>query len=134
MQENSSVNKNKTKPFRTKKIYSAQPAVQTREVRNPELKFHLYMFSYSYTLSVTVLTLLVALTKMFYNCPRHQHINNTVCFWPREKFISSSEDTKYKSGKIKRNKPLCHQKPGQKPTVSRKDTKKKATNKTITHE
>ena len=68
------------------------------------------------------------------NCPRDQHINNTVCFWPREKFISTSEDTKYKSGKIKRNKPLCHQKPGQKPTVSRKDTKKKARNKTITHE
>ena len=45
------------------------------------------------------------------NCPRHQHINNTVCFWPREKFISTSEDTKYKSGKIKRNKPLCHQTP-----------------------
>ena len=59
------------------------------------------------------------------NCPRDQHINNTVCFWPREKFISTSEDTKYKSGKIKRNKPLCHQKPGQKPTVSRKDTKKR---------
>ena len=42
------------------------------------------------------------------NCPRQQHINNTVCFWPREKFISTSEDTKNKSGKIKRNKPLCH--------------------------
>ena len=42
------------------------------------------------------------------NCPRQPHINNTVCFWPREKFISTSEDTKYKSWKIKRNKPLCH--------------------------
>ena len=42
------------------------------------------------------------------NCPRQQHINNIVCFWRLEKFISTSEDTKYKSGKIKRNKPLCH--------------------------
>ena len=43
------------------------------------------------------------------NCPHQQPcINNTVCFWPREKFISTSEDTKYKSWKIKRNKPLCH--------------------------
>ena len=30
------------------------------------------------------------------NCPHHQHINNTVCFWPRQKFISTSQDTKYK--------------------------------------
>ena len=24
------------------------------------------------------------------NCPRQQHINNPVCFWQREKFISTS--------------------------------------------
>ena len=50
----------------------------------------------------------IPLSSFDINCPRQQHINNTVCFWPREKFISTSEDTKYKSGKIKRNKPLCH--------------------------
>ena len=31
---------------------------------------------------------------IYLNCPRQQHINNTVCFWPRQKFISTSEDTK----------------------------------------
>ena len=85
-----------------------------------------YLPFFSLLTSLFVRTVQLALySRVIRDCPRQQHINNTVCFWPREKFISTSEDTKYKSGKIKRNRPLCHQKPGQKPTVSRKDPKKK---------